>query len=140
MKEKRTFGRRANARNVRLRFPYRQYTNLFIFRFVSEHCTLHLFHNFNCFFLLKWRRKAEIDSYKDYTWSIKRSDLWAHCLHFYSLLIRALIKSSLFYKGQRIRPLKETLLFTTSFYKSTAKQRKILSVLSLGLVYARVAK
>ena len=36
--------RRANARNVRLRFPYREYTNLFIFRFVSQHClrrTLH---------------------------------------------------------------------------------------------------
>ena len=37
--------RRANARNVRLYYPYRQYTNLFIFRFVSEHClrsTLHI--------------------------------------------------------------------------------------------------
>ena len=42
--------RRANARNVRLYYPYRQYTNLFIFRFVSEHClrsTLRLFHYFN---------------------------------------------------------------------------------------------
>ena len=28
----------ANARNVRLYLPYRQYTNLFIFRFVSQHC------------------------------------------------------------------------------------------------------
>ena len=28
----------AFARNVRLYFLYRQYTNLFIFRFVSEHC------------------------------------------------------------------------------------------------------
>ena len=26
--------RRANARNVRLYYPYRQYTNLFLFRFV----------------------------------------------------------------------------------------------------------
>ena len=34
-------------RNDKLCFPYRQYTNLFIFRFVSEHClrsTLRLFH------------------------------------------------------------------------------------------------
>ena len=30
--------RRAYAHNVRLRFLYRQYTNLFIFRFVSQHC------------------------------------------------------------------------------------------------------
>ena len=41
--------RRAYARNVSLYFPYRQYTNLFIFRFVSEHClrssTPRLFHN-----------------------------------------------------------------------------------------------
>ena len=29
---------RANTRNVRLYYPYWQYTNLFIFRFVSEHC------------------------------------------------------------------------------------------------------
>ena len=29
--------RRANARNVRLYYPYRQYTNLFIFRFVSQY-------------------------------------------------------------------------------------------------------
>ena len=38
--------RRANARNVRLYFLYRQYTNLFIFRFVSLLClrrTLRLF-------------------------------------------------------------------------------------------------
>ena len=30
--------RRTNARNVRLCYPYRQYTNPFIFRFLSEHC------------------------------------------------------------------------------------------------------
>ena len=30
--------RRADARNVRLYYPYRQYTNLFIFRFVSLLC------------------------------------------------------------------------------------------------------
>ena len=30
--------RRAYAQNVRLRFPYRQNTNNFIFLFVSEHC------------------------------------------------------------------------------------------------------
>ena len=33
--------------NVRLYYPYRQYTNLFLFLFVSEHCfrcTLRLFH------------------------------------------------------------------------------------------------
>ena len=38
--------RSANVRNVRLYYPYRQYTDLFIFRFVSEHClrsTLRLF-------------------------------------------------------------------------------------------------
>ena len=29
---------RAYARNVRLYYPYRRYTNLIIFRFVSEHC------------------------------------------------------------------------------------------------------
>ena len=37
----------AFARNVRIYFLYRQYTNLFIFRFVYEHClrsTLRLFH------------------------------------------------------------------------------------------------
>ena len=34
-----SFWRRANARNVRLGYPYWQYTNLFIFRFVSL-CTL----------------------------------------------------------------------------------------------------
>ena len=36
---------RASAQIVRLYYPYWQYTNLFIFRFVSEHClhsTLHL--------------------------------------------------------------------------------------------------
>ena len=36
--------RRSYARNVRLYFLYRQYTNLFIFRFESQHClrsTLH---------------------------------------------------------------------------------------------------
>ena len=35
---------RADAQNVRLYFLYRQYSNLFIFRFVSQHClrsTLH---------------------------------------------------------------------------------------------------
>ena len=38
---------RAHARNVKLRLLFRQYTNLFIFRFVSERClhsTLPLFH------------------------------------------------------------------------------------------------
>ena len=30
--------RRGNARNVRLYYPYRQYTDLFIFRFVFQHC------------------------------------------------------------------------------------------------------
>ena len=30
--------RRAYARNVRPRFLYRQYTDLFIFRFISQHC------------------------------------------------------------------------------------------------------
>ena len=42
--------RRANARNVRLYYPYRQYTNLSTFRIVSEHClriTLHLFQYFD---------------------------------------------------------------------------------------------
>ena len=33
-----SFWRRANARNVRLYYPYRQYTNLFIFQFVSLLC------------------------------------------------------------------------------------------------------
>ena len=37
--------RRANARNLRLYYPYRQYTNLFIFQFVSLHSTLRLFFN-----------------------------------------------------------------------------------------------
>ena len=39
--------RRANAQNVRLYYPYWQYTNLFIFRFVSLlslRSTLRLFH------------------------------------------------------------------------------------------------
>ena len=39
--------RRANARNVRLYYLYRQYTHLFIFWFVSQHClrsTLHYKH------------------------------------------------------------------------------------------------
>ena len=39
--------RRANARNVRLYYPFWQYTNLFIFRFLSLLClrsTLRLFH------------------------------------------------------------------------------------------------
>ena len=39
--------RRANVRNVRLYYPYRRYTNLFIFRFVSLlslRSTLRLFH------------------------------------------------------------------------------------------------
>ena len=39
--------RTAYARNVRLYSPYRQYTNLFLFQFVFEHCfrwTLRLFH------------------------------------------------------------------------------------------------
>ena len=41
------FWRTAYAQNVRYNYPYRQYTNLFIFQFVFEHCfrcTLHLFH------------------------------------------------------------------------------------------------
>ena len=37
-----SFWRRANARNVRLYYPYQQYTNLFIFRFVSLRSTLRL--------------------------------------------------------------------------------------------------
>ena len=46
--------RRANARNVRLYYPYWQYTNLFIFRFVSLLCirsTLRLFHKLISYFL-----------------------------------------------------------------------------------------
>ena len=46
-KRKRETRQRANARNVRLYFPYWQYTDLFIFRFVSLLClrsTLRLFH------------------------------------------------------------------------------------------------
>ena len=42
--------RRANARNVRPYYPYWQYTDLFIFRFVSPLClrsTLRLFRNIN---------------------------------------------------------------------------------------------
>ena len=36
LRQKETFF--SDTRNVRLYYPYRQYTNLLIFRFVSEHC------------------------------------------------------------------------------------------------------
>ena len=49
--------RRAYAHNVRLRFLYRQYTNLFIFRFVSQHCPRSTLH----FMLLSERRLKTLD-------------------------------------------------------------------------------
>ena len=50
---------RANARNVRLYYPYWQYTNLFIFRFVSLH-TLRLFMQVVYIGILVLRYKSEI--------------------------------------------------------------------------------
>ena len=43
-------GETLDTRNVSL-YPYWQYTNLFIFRFVSEHCTLRLLSYVTCAFL-----------------------------------------------------------------------------------------
>ena len=68
--------RRANARNVRFHYPYRQYTNLFIFRFVSLLClrsTLRLFSfNFAAIRCLFIRELSNEISFKNCTfWRTK---------------------------------------------------------------------
>ena len=69
--------RRANTRNVRLYYPYRQYTNLFIVWFVSEHCLRSTLRLFACLVprrLTKGRGWARVDG--------KRGAFVSFCLKF----------------------------------------------------------
>ena len=91
--------RRANARNVRLYYSYWQYTDLFIFRFVSLLClrsTLRLFHYYykGIFvkdtrllgilftYFLSWKRHFRFRShFLEYTWKPKTTSCWSQLKH-----------------------------------------------------------
>ena len=86
-----SLSRRADAQNVRLYYPYQQFTNLFIFRFVcistqyttclrSTLCLYELDYSFECFPMLKIKKNRLIYIYI-YIFKTARIFVLAQMLH-----------------------------------------------------------